>query len=124
MHDFNPMEHVRPDTDDELEHAERQGRSIKDSFNRQALRGRRELESLKGAKKRLREEEVEQSHVRAIAKVANMEELASRSWNVGDRVEIDTMPDGSRNVIIRFLRKYHGDTGLTKGDIWFELRGG
>ncbi|WPR77332.1 hypothetical protein [Algoriphagus sp. NG3] len=64
------------------------------------------------------------SFLRPIAYVADIHELASRSWNMGDRVEIETLPDGAHNVRVRFRRDFHGGSSITKSDLWLEYRGG
>lgn len=48
LHDFNPMDHVGSDTDDEFETTKRSGESIKERFNRQALKGRQSLAAVAG----------------------------------------------------------------------------
>jgi hypothetical protein len=124
LHDFNPIDHVGTDTDDEMEQSERQGQSIKDRFSRQALSGRRELESVP-VDRRPREETTQPTHVRAIAYVANMRELAARSWNKGDIVEVADTGNGSGiSLQLIWMVNHHGGTEITKGDLHVRLRGG
>ena len=125
LHDFNPMDHVGTDTDDEMEQSKRQGQSIKERFSRQALSGRRALESVPVDRKRPCEETTQSTHVRAIANVANMRELAARSWNKGDIVEVADTGNGS-GIFVQFIWmvNHHGGTEITKGDLHVRLRGG
>lgn len=126
VHDFNPMDHVGDDTDDEMEKSERQGQSIKDRFNQQALKGRKALESVPVDRKRPREEKTQPTRgSRPVAHVANMKELAARSWNKGDIVEVADTGNGSGiPALFIWTVNHHGGTEISKGDLQVRLRGG